>query len=93
MVKSRYRAGGVERRRADGLLPQDAGQCNTVDHRSGAGPSDERPLEGAVDLSADGELALRDRGYFGMCAEGVDFTMVREPPINLSVSLTKCETG
>lgn len=30
-----------------------------------------------VDLSVTGEVVLRDRGYFGVCAEGEDFTMVR----------------
>ena len=30
-----------------------------------------------VDLSVKGEVVLRDRGYFGVCAEGEDFTMVR----------------
>lgn len=30
-----------------------------------------------VDLSAEGEVVLRDRGYFGAKAKGVDFTMKR----------------
>jgi IS5 family transposase len=30
-----------------------------------------------VDLSAKGEVVLRDRGYFGVTAKGIDFTMKR----------------
>ena len=30
-----------------------------------------------VDLSVQGEIVLRDRGYFGAKANGVDFTMKR----------------
>lgn len=30
-----------------------------------------------VDLSVEGEVVLRDRGYFGVSAKGNDFTMVR----------------
>lgn len=30
-----------------------------------------------VDLSAEGEIVLRDRGYFGVKAKGIDFTMKR----------------
>jgi len=30
-----------------------------------------------VDLSVKGEIVLRDRGYFGMEAKGIDFTMRR----------------
>lgn len=30
-----------------------------------------------VDLSIEGEVVLRDRGYFGVTAKGVDFTMKR----------------
>jgi IS5 family transposase len=30
-----------------------------------------------VDLSAEGEVVLRDRGYFGATAKGIDFTMKR----------------
>jgi tetratricopeptide (TPR) repeat protein len=30
-----------------------------------------------VDLSAEGEIVLRDRGYFGVQARGIDFTMKR----------------
>ena len=30
-----------------------------------------------VDLSVEGEVVLRDRGYFGVLAKGDDFTMVR----------------
>src|SRR5512136_2321783 len=30
-----------------------------------------------VDLSIEGEVVLRDRGYFGAMAKGVDFTMKR----------------
>ena len=30
-----------------------------------------------VDLSAEGEIVLRDRGYFGAEAKGIDFTMKR----------------
>jgi len=30
-----------------------------------------------VDLSAEGEAILRDKGYFGVPAKGIDFTMKR----------------
>jgi transposase, IS5 family len=30
-----------------------------------------------VDLSAEGEVVLRDRGYFGVTAKGIDYTMKR----------------
>ncbi len=30
-----------------------------------------------IDLSAKGEIVLRDRGYFGAKALGIDFTMKR----------------
>jgi transposase, IS5 family len=30
-----------------------------------------------IDLSKDGEVVIRDRGYFGVTAKGDDFTMVR----------------
>jgi len=30
-----------------------------------------------VDLSVEGEIVLRDRGYFGVRARGIDFTMKR----------------
>ena len=30
-----------------------------------------------VDLSAKGEVVLRDRGYFGVTAKGIDYTMKR----------------
>jgi transposase, IS5 family len=30
-----------------------------------------------VDLSAEGEVVLRDRGYFGVAARGIDYTMKR----------------
>jgi len=30
-----------------------------------------------VDLSVEGEVVIRDRGYFGVAARGYDFTMVR----------------
>ena len=31
-----------------------------------------------VDLSVEGEVVLRDRGYFGVEAKGIDFTMKRK---------------
>jgi IS5 family transposase len=30
-----------------------------------------------VDLSTEGEVVLRDRGYFGVPAKGIDFIMKR----------------
>jgi IS5 family transposase len=32
-----------------------------------------------VDLSVEGEVILRDKGYFGVPAKGLDFTMKRAP--------------
>jgi IS5 family transposase len=32
-----------------------------------------------VDLSSDGEIVLIDRGYFGVMAKGIDYTMNTEP--------------
>ncbi len=38
-----------------------------------------------VDLSTEGEVVLRDRGYFGVKAKGIDFTMKRRT--------TECQLG
>ncbi|NMB85858.1 MAG: hypothetical protein A4E44_01332 [Methanosaeta sp. PtaB.Bin018] len=34
-------------------------------------------LQSQIDLSTEGEVVLRDRGYFGAKAKGIDFTMKR----------------
>ena len=42
-----------------------------------------------VDLSAEGEFELRDRGYFGVTAKGIDYTMKRRTTEKALVELDK----
>jgi IS5 family transposase len=42
-----------------------------------------------VDLSAEGEFELRDMGYFGVTARGIDYTMKRRTTEKALVELDK----
>jgi IS5 family transposase len=46
-----------------------------------------------IDLSCEGEVVLRDRGYFGMQAKGNDFTISGELLTSLLMNSIKNATG
>jgi hypothetical protein len=46
-----------------------------------------------IDLSIEGEVVFRDRGYFGVKAKGIDFAINAELLISLLVNSIKNATG
>lgn len=46
-----------------------------------------------IDLSVEGEVVIRDRGYFGVKVKGTDFTMKRRTTEYQLDELDKSETG